>query len=218
MEVWRRIAGRFKGNPSVWAYDLVNEPVQNGPARYDYWNIQRMAAEAVRRIDPDTPIMIESNEWDSPSAFAYLPPLEMDNVIYQVHMYVPGQFTHQFVHNAFGEQGSKNFIRYPGRTGGEMWDKAMLKKSLQPVRDFQLRHNARIYVGEFSAVAWAPGAADYIRDCIEIFEEYGWDWSYHAFREWDGWSVEHEGLPGKLVPSAGNDRKQVLLEAFRKNR
>ncbi len=218
VEVWRRIAGRFKGNPSVWAYDLVNEPVQNGPARYDYWNIQRMAAEAVRRIDPDTPIMIESNEWDSPSAFAYLPPLEMDNVIYQVHMYVPGQFTHQFVHNAFGEQGGKNFIRYPGRIGGEMWDKAMLKKSLQPVRDFQLRHNARIYVGEFSAVAWAPGAAGYIRDCIEIFEEYGWDWSYHAFREWDGWSVEHEGLPGKLVPSAGNDRKQVLLEAFRKNR
>ena len=142
----------------------------------------------------------------------------MDNVIYQVHMYVPGQFTHQFVHNAFGEQGGKNFIRYPGRIGGEMWDKAMLKKSLQPVRDFQLRHNARIYVGEFSAVAWAPGAAGYIRDCIEIFEEYGWDWSYHAFREWDGWSVEHEGLPGKLVPSAGNDRKQVLLEAFRKNR
>ena len=84
------------------------------------------------------------------------------------------------------------------------------------MRDFQLRHNARIYVGEFSAIAWAPGAADYIRDCIDVFEEYGWDWTYHAFREWDGWSVEHEGMPGRLSPSKGNDRKDALLEAFRR--
>ena len=216
VKVWEKIARRFRGNPSVWAYDLVNEPVQNRPAPYDYWNLQRMAAEAVRKIDPDTPVMIESNQWDSAPAFVYLSPLAMDNVIYQVHMYAPGQFTHQFVHNTFGEQGKAEFIRYPGTIGGEKWDKEMIKKHLQPVRDFQLRHNARIYVGEFSAIAWAPGAADYLRDCIEVFEEYGWDWTYHAFREWNGWSVEHEGVPGKLTPSKDNERKQVLLEALRR--
>ena len=217
VNVWERIAKRFRGNPSVWAYDLVNEPFQTRPAKYDYWNIQRMAAEAVRRIDPDTPIMIESNDWDSAPTYSYLSPLAMDNVIYQVHMYAPGQFTHQFVHNAFGEQGSKaDLIKYPGMIGSEKWDKEMIRKHLKPVRDFQLRHNARIYVGEFSAIAWAPGAADYIRDCIDVFEEYGWDWTYHAFREWDGWSVEHEGMPGRLSPSKGNDRKDALLEAFRR--
>ena len=142
----------------------------------------------------------------------------MDNVIYQVHMYVPGQFTHQFVHNAFGEQGSKNFIRYPGRTGGEMWDKAMLKKSLQPVRDFQLRHNARIYVGEFSAIAWAPGAEKYINDCIEIFEEYGWDWTYHAFREWDGWSAEHSTDPDDKTRYESTPRMKLLTDYMSRNR
>lgn len=219
IEVWKRIARRFRGNPSVWAYDLVNEPVQTRPAPWDYWNLQRMAAEAVRAIDPDTPIIIESNEWDSPVAFRYLSPLAMDNIIYQVHMYHPGQFTHQLVGNNFGEQGTVRLVRYPGQMGGEFWDKEMIRKRLQAVRDFQLRHNARIYVGEFSAVVWAPGAADYLRDCIDIFEEYGWDWSYHAFREWSGWSLEHEGEPGKpLRPSADNDRKRVMLEAFRKNR
>ncbi len=215
VKVWERIAKRFKGNPSVWAYDLVNEPVQNRPALYDYWNLQRMAAEAVRKIDGDTPIMVESNEWDSPVSFRYLSPLAMDNVIYQVHMYHPGQFTHQFVHNAYGEQGKTEFLRYPGKIGNEMWDKEKIKQRLQAVRDFQLRHDARIFVGEFSAIAWAPGAADYLRDCIEVFEEYNWDWTYHAFREWKGWSVEHEGMPGKLVPSQGNDRKNVLLKGFR---
>jgi len=56
-----------------------------------------------------------------------------------------------------------------------------------------------------------------LRDCIEVFEEYGWDWTYHAFREWQGWSVEHESTtPGKLTPSKDNPRKQVLLEGFRR--
>jgi hypothetical protein len=48
-----------------------------------------------------------------------------------------------------------------------------------------------IYVGEFSAIRWAPGAADYIRDLIELFEEYGWSWTYHAFAEWHGWDTEY---------------------------
>lgn len=33
---WRKIAKRFKGNPAVWGYDLINEPVQMRPAEFDY--------------------------------------------------------------------------------------------------------------------------------------------------------------------------------------
>ncbi len=216
--VWKKLAARYKGNPAVWGYDLINEPVQDRPALVDYWNIQRLAAEAVRTIDPDTPIIIESNQWDSPDAFGYLSPLAMDNVIYQVHMYVPGQFTHQGVGNTDGERGDAAGIRYPGTIGKVHWDRDRLKKALAPVLDFQKRHNARIFVGEFSAITWAPGASDYLRDCIDIFEEYGWDWTYHAYREWQGWSVEHEGENQKSFrPSADNPRKQVLLKGFSKN-
>ena len=216
---WERVAKRFKGNPAVLGYDLLNEPVQQRRAPYDYWNIQRMAAEAIRGIDPDAVIIVESNLWAAPATFQYLSPLKMDNVIYQVHMYQPGAFTHQGVNNAFGEQGKRMLVRYPGTIGGTYWDRNALRRVLQPVRDFQLRHNARILVGEFSAIAWAPGAEQYLADCIAIFEEYGWDWTYHAFREWRGWSVEHAGPDsGHLVPSPDNPRRRVLLEAFQKNR
>ena len=69
-----------------------------------------------------------------------------------------------------------------------------------------------------SAAVWAPGAADYLRDLIEIFEEYGWDWSYHAFRESPVWDVEMTGTDrNNLRPAADTDRKRVLLDAFRKN-
>jgi aryl-phospho-beta-D-glucosidase BglC (GH1 family) len=215
---WKRIATRFKGNKNIVGYDIINEPVQNRPALYDYWTLQRMAAEAVRAIDPDTPIIIESNEWDSPMAFSYLSPLKMDNVIYQVHMYLPGQFTHQGVGNSFGELGSDKMLRYPGKIGDVEWNRAMIKQSMQPVRDFQLKHNARIFVGEFSAITWAPGAEKYIEDCISVFEEYKWDWTYHAFREWQGWSVEHTGTPdNKFQKSDDNPRKQVLLKYLKNN-
>ena len=82
--------------------------------------------------------------------------------------------------------------------------------------DIQRRHGARIYVGEFSAAAWAPGADAYLRDCISLFEEYGWAWTYHAFREWGPWSVEHQtAAPGRpSVPSADTPRKRALLGGF----
>ena len=205
--LWRRIAERFRGNADViYGYDLVNEPQQLRPAPFDYWTVQRDAALAVREIDPDTPIIVESNGMDAPSAFAYLSPLAISNVIYSVHMYVPSDYTHQGV---FG--GGP--MPYPDPARGR--DRDWLRKTLAHVRAFQLRHGARIYVGEFSAVAWAEGADRYIADCISIFEDYGWDWTYHSFRGWNGWSVEHEGPDiAHMKPSADNPRKRALLEGL----
>ena len=81
----------------------------------------------------------------------------------------------------------------PARSTASSGTRTQLAAALQPVIDFQRDYGVHIYIGEFSAIRWAPGdsACDYLRDVIDIFEEHGWDWAYHAFREWDGWSVEH---------------------------
>jgi hypothetical protein len=212
--VWRRIATRFRAHPAVWAYDLVNEPQQQraAAAGMDGWSLQKAAAEAIRRIDPVTPIVIESNAHASPAAFRNLSPLALTNIFYEVHLYDPGEFTHQ---------GISGFpmarCRWPDAARG--WDAAYLRSVLAPVRDFQQRHGARIYVGEFSAVAWADGADRYLSDALALFAAFGWDWSYHAFREWKGWSVEHEGASiEEMVFSADNPRKQALLEGFRRGK
>ena len=208
VEIWRRIAARFRGNAAIYGYDLINEPWQHHRVRHDYWTLQRRAAEAVREIDPSAPVIVEANQMAAPAAFAYLSPLLMENVIYQVHLYKPEEYTHQ------GVRGSASGLRWPDP--GRGWDKDFLRRELEPVREFQLRHGVRIYVGEFSAIAWAEGAENYLRDCIELFREYGWDWTYHAFREWAGWSVEHEGADAAhLVPSSDNPRKRVLTDGIR---
>ncbi len=210
---WRKIATRFRGRPEVYGFDLVNEPVQTALALpgCDYWSLQSRAAEAIREIDPETPIVIESNGWDGPDTFTDLRPLALPNIIYQVHMYKPMEFTHQGV---FDKKAPAT--KYPDAAKG--WNIDYLRRQLAPVVAFQKRHGARIYAGEFSAIVWGEGAENYLRDVIAVFEENGWDWTYHAFREWQGWSVEHAAPERhKMTPSADNPRKRVLLEAFRKN-
>lgn len=219
VDLWRRIALRFKDNPAVWGYGLVNEPNQKRLAPHDYRTLQAQAAEAIRKIDPERPILFAANLSNSPDTFHLIEPVKLKNIIYEVHMYQPFQFTHQRVYTPTGRlaPGEKPVV-YPGKIDGEHFDKAKLKKILRPVRDFQQRCGARIYVGEFSAIIWAPGAAKYLSDCIDIFEEYGWDWSYHAFRESDVWDVEKSGTDKKDIrPDANTDRKQVLLNGFRRN-
>jgi formylglycine-generating enzyme required for sulfatase activity len=208
LSLWRNIATRFKGRAGIYGYDLCNELNQTGPVLYDYWTIQRLAAEAIRAIDPETPIIIESNKKDSPLTFSYLSPLNLTNVIYELHMYEPGSYTHQ------GVAGEENFeiINYP-REGR---DKTYLQQVLSAARAFETAHGAKIYVGEFSAPCWAGGVETYLGDLIDIFGDYGWDWTYHAFREWKGWSVEHDWVklgitPDCFVASADNPRKRTLL-------
>ncbi len=221
VELWRKIVMRFKDKPALWGYNLVNEPVQTGLAKYDYWEIQRIAAEEIRKLDSETPIYIESNLWSSPETFSYFSPLKLKNIIYQLHMYQPTAYTHQFVKGIFGSAGRDKLLAYPGIINGKYFDKAALRKILQPVRDFQLKHKAQILCGEFSAITWAPGAELYLKDCIELFEEYGWDWCYHAFREWKGWSLEHvvhDFTKRTFVPSSDNLRKQAVVNGWKRNK
>ena len=216
VELWRTIARRFAGRPGIYGYDLINEPVQDdrGLSGGDWYDLQVRAAKAIREVDPVTPIIMESNGADSPTTYGHMRAVDLPNVIYQAHMYIPGDFTHQ------GVKGRDQWkpCRYPDPNKG--WNKSYLRRQLQQVRDFQLRHDARIYIGEFSAIAWAEGADQYLRDCISVFEEYGWDWTYHAFREWSGWSVEHScSAPGEaFVPSGENLRLRALKDGFRLNK
>lgn len=217
IKFWQRMARRYKGHPALWGYDLVNEPTQTKPSPdgvYNWFDTQVQAAKAIREIDPVTPIFITSNKWGSPEGFRNLnpAPASISNVIYQVHFYAPHVYTHQGVNTIW------NRVEYPGVILGIEWNKERIRTMLEPVREFQLAYNVHIYVGEFSAVRWAPGAENYLRDCIELFEEYDWDWTYHAFREWTGWSLEHEGTPdsGSLA-DAPTDRLKVMLDAFSRN-
>lgn len=217
IEVWRMMARRYKDSRAVWGYDLANEPVEDVTTEdaADWQELAERAARAVRAIDSKHAIIVEPAQWGDPKGLKELRPLDVPGVVYSVHMYQPGEFTHQGVHGEWKPR------RYPGEIAGKRWDKAALEKVLQPVVEFQQRYGAHIYIGEFSAIRWAPegSAYRYIKDLIEIFESHGWDWTYHAFREWSGWSVEHGEDRANTQPSpTPTEREKLLREWFAKNR
>jgi len=216
LRLWRRIAGQFKGRNMIWGYDLCNEPWQRGSVRNNYLKCQYLAAKEIRKIDPHTPIIVESNSMCLPADFCYLKPLPFTNVIYQIHIYMPGHYTHQGVSpESMKRLRQGRFIRYPNCIGGLNG----LRKGVAQTRLFEKKYGAIIYCGEFSAIRWAPGVAEYMRDVIKLCEEYQWSWTYHAYREWHGWSVEHSSnLNDNRPVTQDTDRKKVLLEGFRKNR
>jgi len=216
LRAWEKIARRYKGDATVWGYDLLNEPVEGVVADglLDWHALATRAAKAVRAIDLDHALVVEPAPWGNPEALDWFEPLDVPGVVYSVHMYLPHKFTHQGVH------GGATGINYPGRMDGRQVGKEQLRESLRPAIDYGRDYNVAIYLGEFSAIRWAPGpsAYHYLRDVIDIFEEQGWDWAYHAFREWDGWSVEHGPDPKDHTPSrTQTDREKLLRSWFAKN-
>jgi endoglucanase len=210
--VWQRIAVRYQASRPVWGFDLANEPVEDlvEEGCDDWQGLAERAARAIRAIDPRRTIIVEPAAWGGPDGLADLVPLPLSNVVYSVHMYLPHAFTHQGVH------GSGPAWRYPGVIEGKSWDKAQIEAALRPVIDFQRAHGVPIYIGEFSAIRWAPddSALRYLEDLITIFEEHRWDWSYHAFREWSGWSVEHGSDRAVTIPATSPTGRQRLLRRW----
>ena len=62
----------------------------------------------------------------------------------------------------------------------------------------------------------SDGAEKYLNDLCELFRDYGWDWTYHAFREASFWSVEHEGASFHEMKPAKNTPRRMVLEKFLK--
>lgn len=216
-KIWIQIAQQFKNEPAVWAYDLANEPVEGSvPQGVMTWHqLATATAQAIRKIDTSHAIVVEGIAGAEPIGLPMIEPIQVSGVVYSIHVYNPFQFTHQ----AIWEEGPGT-VNYPGEIAGQYWDKQMLRRCLQMIMDWQRQYKTHIYVGEFSAIRWAPNesAYNYLKDCIELFEELGWDWTYHAFREFDGWSVEHTADRNNTNRSeTPTKRQQLLMEWFARN-
>jgi len=86
--LWRQIAARYKDNPVVAAYGLLNEPW--GSTEVQLAEVSRKLYTSIREVDPDHIILLA----DHPKGIAaYGKPSEhgMHNVVFETHPY-PGHF------------------------------------------------------------------------------------------------------------------------------
>lgn len=224
--LWEKIAIRYHDrNNVIVGYDLLNEPASkrlpfdNGAS--DYNQLVKRLIKTIRKHDTNTPIIIEppigrSSFGKAVNRFEglqYLDPPQDPKIVYSPHMYLPHAFTHQ------GVQNRPEGIQYPGRIGMQYWDKEALRKAMQPAVEWQHKYNVPIYIGEFSVARVSGANGDqYLNDVIEIFEEYGWSWSYHAWREAAIWDSEIADADTKSrVRSTDSPRLRIFREAFKRN-
>ena len=222
VKTWQVLAEHYKDNKTIIYYDLLNEPSEGNPftaapGLLSWRDLAIKVAKVIQAIDDTKKIVFEPIE----DNYQWLEPLPLSNIVYSVHVYTPHVLTHQGV-----IETAPVGVSYPGLITGvynwpdAYWDKTTLRDYLRHAINFALDNGVEMFVGEFSCVRWAPdnSAYNYIRDCIELFEELGWNWTYHAFREWSGWSVEYDDVYKSATPVSEPTNRQLLLqEYFAKN-
>jgi endoglucanase len=219
---WRDLARRLKGHAAIVSYNILNEPhpelatgFENHGADFTKWyakvkdtaaDLNRFNAtivEAIREVDKETPIVIDSGLWASPSAITYLQPLKDDKVLYSVHMYEIYEFTSQKPINRDASYPGKVFKTVGDKKVEVSLDQKELENILRPVMEWQKKYKVpanRMIVGEFGCQRKVKGAAKYLEDLIQIFNQQGWHWAFYAFRE-DVWDAMDYELGAGPVPA-----------------
>ena len=234
-DMWRFTAERYGDSPVVIGYNLMVEPHPNVLIDPDGelepvavqeqaegtlmdWNA--FAAEvtaAIREVDPSTPIVVNSLNWGAAEWFPALEPTGDPHTVYSLHAYDPDVYVAQDV----GEIS----ISYPDVVedyGEEItFDCTWLEANYQPALEFGRAHGVPVYVGEFGAMRWVPGAVAFLLDQTELFEEYGWNYAVYVWRgdepDFDGFNLEYGTDPENHVALADNPLLDVYLDRWAEN-
>lgn len=167
--LWQAIAQRYRGNPWVAGYNLINEP--NAPDARSYLQVHRRLYEAVREVDLEHIIFIDAD--------AYGSNLERFDEVWPDTVYS----IHDYAYCAFSFGGE-----YPGETRGVWCDEAWAERHFFTKSRFARENGAPLWVGEFGAVFSGDPARDanrceIIRDQIGIYDRHGAGWSLWTYKD-----------------------------------
>jgi hypothetical protein len=199
----------FEGNdrlPAVFPKKAKGTPAD--------WNLLvRRTVEAIREEDADTPIIVNSTGWAYAHTFDYLDLVADSRTVYSVHFYAPHYYTHQ-------KPGDNR--AYPGFVDpaepGPPWDKRVVEEKLSPVRRYQQQHHVPIFSGEYGCARYAPGALQWFRDQMDLYDQWGWSSAYWDLRGWEVMDIEMTADPNDKQRYPDTPLLGVFKSYFAKDR
>ncbi len=208
VEMWRYAAERYRDNPVVAGYDLMCEPnaesvaleiwdpgafyPQYAGSLYDWNQFYPRIVEAIREVDPDTPILVGAMGWSNVYWLPYLEPTGDARTVYAVHQYEPHDYTHQEAPAVYTYPGALD-LNWDGAP--DEFSRAWLDELLTVVDDFKAEHGAPVAVNEFGVVRYTPGAAAFMDDQISLFEARGLNYALWAFNPgWQPYAGSVDGM------------------------
>jgi len=220
-DFWRDLARALKDTPGVAAYNLINEPApeKNGgvkehasQADMQRWYQQHQGTardlpafytlliQAIREVDPVTPVMVDSGWYAAADSFGYWPePLKDARVLYSFHMYEPYEATsgpNLKRDRPFTYPGDVPFSGKP-----ERWDAKRVADYLQQPFDWAKQRGisaSRMVAGEFGCVRMLNDCRQYLNDVLSVLDKNQAHWAFYSFRE-DSWdAMDYELGKGKV--------------------
>lgn len=191
VHLWRALAERYRDEPAVAGYNLLNEPADPSGAVVGPFHDRLVAA--VREVDPAHIVFVDGNTYSTDfSAFSEPYP----NAIYACHDYARAGM-------AYGGP-------YPGPTAGTWVDRDTLEETFLGRTAFMRETGTPIWVGEFGPVYTGDPALDEMRyqvlaDQLEIYDRHAAGWSL--------WTYKDVGLQG-LVTAAPDSPYMARFGAF----
>lgn len=214
---WKYTATRYRDEPVLLAYDLLGEPHVKSVVRAWRNPIAPRLIRDIRAVDKETYIIFQPGPWGMPTGYKTLTPLkdprnDQPRIVYAFHMYAPHNYTHQGIGKRPKGLAYPGLLKmFPG-SPVKHWDREALEEYMKPALDFKNKHGVRMYVGEFSAVRWAPGRGKWVEDVISIFEENGVDWGFHSYTGWNGWNPTFPpDAKGSNEPDGGYESGQLKV-------
>jgi len=192
----REVAARYKDSIEIACYSLGNEPTSTGNLG-EYAMFAQTITAAIRSIDATRTIVFPFMTGVSTDVFNLTEPLAFDNVVYELHFYLPFHITHQGIN-----PGDSVRTEYPNSPSSPYYnpsylgsyDSTNMKKEplILNLKSFSDKYNVPVLVSEFDCIDWSPNwsANRWLSDAINIFEKYGWSWCNHAYRQYEGWNNE----------------------------
>jgi len=167
-------------------------------------------------VDPDTPIIIGGMSYSAVQWLPYLKPTRDTRTVYAVHQYAPFIYTHQM--------WSSQKFTYPGLFDTD-WDgvddkfnRAWLENLLSTVATFAATHDVQVAVNEYGLMRWQPGAAEFMDDQMELFEQYGMNYALWCWEpSWEPWVEKVNAFNFRLGPNPNNHvdvTSSALLEVI----
>ncbi|MFQ6083007.1 MAG: hypothetical protein ACE5WD_06580, partial [Candidatus Aminicenantia bacterium] len=107
----------------------------------------------------------------------------------------------------------------------DQFNRAWLDNLLSTVDTFVATHSVPVAVNEYGVMRWEPGAADFMDDQMDLFEQRGinyalwsWDPSWEPWtEEVDAFNFRHGPAPNNHTDVESSDLIDVIVEHWGRN-
>lgn len=198
IDAWTEIAKRFKDEPALVGYDLLNEPfgklgggesIADAASRVQREQITPMyqrLSDAIGQVDPGHWILFEPPNVASIGVPVALGPVEGDRLIYFPHFYDPAIETATYT------------------PGGQIdgFDPAFFASYEQAIKTYPLEHGYPMWWGEWGiAHPEKPGMDAFVDQSLDLMDRLGSGWTVFNWCKGDGYCPLDEA--GKDRPAIG---------------